>query len=107
MNYLNSSLILYGNFAYYPDDIVDDSLEKEIRDNSHWLKGSQLGDLKKVIPYILRSNMKDNYYLIYNQDIDTYNTSPTVLGTTHHMLVAVYNDLYSQLEIYQFGLVLQ
>ena len=51
--------------------------------------------------------MKDNYYLIYNQDIDTYNTSPTVLGTTHHMLVAVYNDLYSQLEIYQFGLVLQ
>lgn len=106
-NYLNSSLILYGNFAYYPDDMVDVSLEKEIHDSSHWIKGSQLGDLKEVVPYYLRSNMKDNYYLIYNQDIDTYNTSPTVLGTTHHMLVAVYNDLYSQLEIYQFGLVLQ
>lgn len=106
-NYLNSSLILYGNFAYYSDDMVDVSLEKEIHDSSHWIKGSQLGDLKEVIPYYLRSNMKDNYYLIYNQDIDTYNTSPTVLGTTHHMLVAVYNDLYSQLEIYQFGLVLQ
>ena len=106
-NYLNSSLILYGNFAYYPDDMVDVSLEKEIHDSSYWIKGSQLGDLKEVVPYYLRSNMKDNYYLIYNQDIDTYNTSPTVLGTTHHMLVAVYNDLYSQLEIYQFGLVLQ
>lgn len=85
--------------TYQSDEIP--TIEEQIKNNSHWLK---LSDIKEYLKDNLPSKLmisKDAYYLIYNKTSNEYNS---ILEGENEIEVIIFNPSTYSLEIHTFTL---
>lgn len=85
--------------TYQSDEIP--TIEEQIKNNSHWLKLSDIKEyLKDNLPSKLMTS-KDAYYLIYNKSSNEYNS---ILEGENEIEVIIFNPSTYSLEIHAFTL---
>lgn len=85
--------------TYQSDEIP--TIEEQIKNNSHWLKLSDIKEyLKDNLPSKLMTS-KDAYYLIYNKTSNEYNS---ILEGENEIEVIIFNPSTYSLEIHAFTL---
>lgn len=85
--------------TYQSDEIP--TIEEQIKNNSHWLKLSDIKEyLKDNLPSKLMTS-KDAYYLIYNKTSNEYNS---ILEGENEIEVIIFNPSTYSLEIHTFTL---
>ena len=85
--------------TYQSDEIP--TIEEQIKNNSHWLKLSDIKEyLKDNLPSKLMTS-KDAYYLIYNKTSNEYNS---ILEGENEIELIIFNPSTYSLEIHTFTL---
>lgn len=89
--------------ATYNSSKNTQQLEKLINKSNYWEKFSNIkSELKVMFPTQLQNINKDNYFLIYNEDTNEYNTIPKSQGK-YHIYVIIYITNERTLEINDFN----
>lgn len=98
----NQILISTSTIKFNNNEEIKD-LEKKIKNSSLWIKEDTI-ILQKLAPidYINMYNL-NNYYLIYIEEFDTFNTAPSQSGV-YKTFCFIYNIKQNKLKIYEYYL---
>lgn len=86
---------------YSPKDTRE--LESAISKSNYWEKISNIkSEMKALFPSQLQNISENNYFLIYNEDKDVYNSLPNIQGK-YHIYIILYIPNEHTLEINDFN----
>ena len=76
-----------------------ESFLSQVKENENWVEEKEIQpEIKKILPFTLREEMKNKYFLIYNDTEKEYNQISEE-EKTYHWIIFVYNQKTQSLEI--------